>query len=104
MDIEYGRELNYRQLLKDPRYAKEWNLYSGNEFDRLAQGKIGRVKSTETIFLINPGDVPADCKNDATYGRFQCSVRPEKKESNRTRLTVVGNIIKYNKEVGTPTA
>ena len=71
MDLESGRELNYHQLLKETKYAKEWNIFSGNEFDRLAQGKTGRVKSTYNIFFFYPIEVPADRKKDAIYGRFQ---------------------------------
>ena len=93
MDIGPGNKLNYRQLLKYPRYAKEWNIYSGKEFDHLAQGKTRRVKSTDTIFVINLDNVSDNSKKDATYGSFQCSFIPDKKESNQTRLTVCGNRI-----------
>ena len=62
MDLVSGHELNYRQLLKEPKYSKEWNISSSNEFDRLSQGKTGRVKSIDTIFFVHPTDVPADSK------------------------------------------
>ena len=39
-----------------------------------------------------------------TYGQFTCSVRPEKKEKNRTRFIVGGYRIDYPGEVSTPTA
>ena len=39
-----------------------------------------------------------------TYGQFICSVRPEKKENNRTRFTVGGDKIDYPGKVATPTA
>ena len=41
---------------------------------------------------------------DVTYGKFECTVRPQKDEPNRTRLTLGGNRINYAEEVGTPTA
>lgn len=41
---------------------------------------------------------------DETYGKFECTVRPQKHEPNRTRLTLVGNWINYEEEVGTPAA
>ena len=39
-----------------------------------------------------------------TYGKFVCSVRPEKKENKRARFTVGGDRIYYPGEVATPTA
>ena len=39
-----------------------------------------------------------------TYVQFIFSVRPEKKENNRTRLTVGGDRIDYPGEVATPMA
>ena len=74
--LESGRKLNYRQLLKEPKYAKGCNISSGKEFDHLAQGKTGQIKSTDNIFFVHPIEVPADRKKDATYVIFQCSVHP----------------------------
>jgi hypothetical protein len=45
---------------------------------------------------------PKDKK--ATYGRVVCTVRPQKKEQNRTRITVGGNLIDYPGDVSTRTA
>ena len=39
-----------------------------------------------------------------TYGKFVCSVLPEKKENNITRFTVVVDRIDYPGKVATPTA
>jgi hypothetical protein len=39
-----------------------------------------------------------------TYGSFVCTVRPEKKEPNRTRFVVGGDRINYPGAVATPTA
>jgi hypothetical protein len=41
---------------------------------------------------------------DVTYGRFVCTVQPEKAEPNRTRFMVGGDRINYPGEVATPTA
>jgi hypothetical protein len=46
--------------------------------------------------------VPTDRK--VTYGRIVCTIRPQKKETHRTRLTVGGNLIDYPYDVSTPTA
>ncbi len=49
-------------------------------------------------------DIPQERRKDVTYGSFVCSVRPEKKEKNRTKFTVGGNHINYPGAVATPTA
>ncbi len=41
---------------------------------------------------------------DVTYGRFVCTVRPEKAEPNHTRFMVGGDRINYPGKVATPTA
>ena len=106
LDVETGELLNYRQLLRHPRLGPDWNYSAANEFGRLAQGVGGRIKNpTNTIFFIKKEDVPKDRLKDTTYGKFVCKIRPEKiKEPNRTRLTVGGNLINFDGEVGTPTA
>ena len=48
--------------------------------------------------------MPAGRRKDVTYGQFMCSVRPEKKEQNRTRFVVGGDRINYPGKVATPTA
>ena len=75
---------------------------SRNEFGQLDGGRTGRVKVTDTIFFHNPHEVPHNRKSYATYRSFQFNLRPEKKESNQTFLTVGGNRINYNGKVGTP--
>ena len=104
MDKASGKLLNYRQLMRDPKYKKEWNISAANEFGRLADGVGGRVKGTKTIKFIHRRDVPKNRMKDVTYGQFVCSIRPEKKEQNRTRFTVGGDRINYPGEVATPTA
>ena len=105
MDAETGKLLNYRQLMRDPKYKKRWSTSSANEFGRLANGVGGRIKNpTNTIKFIRKKDVPNDRRKDVTYGQFVCSVRPEKKEKERTRFTVGGDRINYPGEVATPTA
>ena len=58
MDLESGKELKYRELLKHPKLGEIWNGSSSNEFDRFAQGKTGRVKGTDTIDFIHYDEIP----------------------------------------------
>ncbi len=50
-------------------------------------------QGTNTIFFIPKDKMPPDQK--ATYGRLVISIRPNKAETHRTRLTVGGNLIDY---------
>ena len=104
MDAETGKLLNYRQLMRDPKYKKQWSVSSANEFGRLANGVGGRIKGTNTIKFVAKNDVPKNRMKDVTYGQFVCSIRPEKAEQHRTRFTVGGDRINYPGEVATPTA
>ena len=40
----------------------------------------------------------------STYGRLVCDIKPNKAETNRTRLTIGGNLIEYPGEKITATA
>jgi len=46
MDQQTGRLLNYRQLLRDPKYKKGWDISAANESRQLAQGVGSRIKGT----------------------------------------------------------
>ena len=105
LDVDSGKMLEYRQLLKHPTMKNDWAHSSANEFGRLFQGIGGRIaKPTNTCFFIHKHEVPQDRFKEVTYGKFVCSVRPQKAEPFRTRLTLGGNRITYPGDVGTPTA
>eukprot|EP01082_Thalassiosira_pseudonana_P007091 g6238.t1 g6238 contig22:44837-45934(+) len=105
MDAKTGNMLSYRQLMNHQDYRGEWSLSSANEFGRLANGVGNRIKKpSNTIRFMRNQDLPPDQRKDVTYGKFVCSVRPEKLEQNRTRLTIGGDGINYPGEVATPTA
>ncbi len=104
-DDDTGEYLNYKQLMRNPKHKTIWNKSSANEFGRLAQGiKDSRVTGTNTIFFIPKEQVPKDRLKDVTYGSFSCDMKPNKKETHRTRLTAGGDRINYPEDVGTPTA
>ena len=104
LDADTGEMLEYRKLIRHPKYKEDWSTSCANEFGRLAQGVGGRIDGTNTIFFIPKEKVPRERLRDVTYGKFVCTVRPEKKEPNRTRFTVGGNLINYPGDCGTPTA
>jgi hypothetical protein len=104
-DMETNTYLNYRQLLRHPKYKDVWAKSAANEFGRLAQGlKDGRVKGTDTITFIHKDQVPAERIKDVTYGSFRCNYKPNKEEKECTRLTAGGNKINYPDDCRTPMA
>ena len=104
IDPDTGASMEYRHLMKSPKHATEWQKSFSNELGRLAQGIAGRETGTNTIFFITHDQVPPDRRKDVTYGRICVDYRPKKKEPNRTRLRVGGNLIDYPGDVSTPTA
>ena len=104
MDAETGKLLKYRQFMNHPNHKKGWRISYANDFGRLENGVGRRINGTNTIQFIRAADVPSDRRQDITYGKFVCSVRPNKAEKNSTRFVVGGNRINYPGEVATPTA
>ena len=104
MDNETGELLEYRHLIKRPKYKVPWKYSFGNEVGRLAQGMPGRTTGTNTIFFIHKSEIPAERWKDVTSGRIVCDERPQKAEVNRTRLTIDGSRINIDIDCGTPTA
>ena len=74
-----------------------------NELGRLTQGN-DMVNGTNTMFFIPYEDIPHDRKRDITYARIVVDYRPQKREKERTRITVGGNLIHYPENVSTKTA
>ena len=101
---ESGKLLNYRKLIRNPKYEKARNLSASNKFRQLAQGLGNRIKGTNTIKFICKHEMPRNRLKDVTHGQFVCTKRPEKEEVNRTRFTVGGDRINYLGEVATPAA
>ena len=70
IDKDKVQLLNYQQLIRNPKYKKEWKISAANEFGRLAQGVGGRIKGTNTIKFIFKHKVPKGRFKDVTY--VQC--------------------------------
>jgi hypothetical protein len=96
-----GKEMEYSDLMKDPRLQPIWTRGFGNECGRLFQG-IRDIPGTDTCFFIDLETIPNDRK--ITYGKIVCDYKPHKKEKERVRLTVGGDIIDYSGDVATSTA
>eukprot|EP00957_Ditylum_brightwellii_P142113 10827759-Ditylum_brightwellii.AAC.1 len=96
--------MEYRDLIKNPKYMDGWKHSFANEIGHLAQGLKRGINGTNTILFVRHDEIPDDRKRDATYGRIVCDYRPQKEEKNRTQLTVGGDRINYPHDVSTPTA
>jgi len=105
LDEDTGELLEYRQLIRNPKYENDWKYSFGNEIGRLAQGMPGgRAQGTNTLFFINRREIPRDRLKDIAHAKIVCNVRPQKEETNRTRLTFAGQNVESGMDNGTPTA
>jgi hypothetical protein len=95
--------MEYRHLIKSNKHQAALAHSFANELGRLAQDIANREKGTNTILFIPHSQIPQDRRKDVTYGRICVDHRPQKKEANRTRLTVGGNLIDFPGDVSTPT-
>jgi hypothetical protein len=96
---ETGASLEYRHLINYTSTFPIWNKAAANEFGRLAQGVGERITGSNTMFFIPRQAVPKG--KIVTYGRFVVDICPNKSEIHRVRLTVGGNLIKYQGDVST---
>ena len=70
-----------------------WTTVFPNDIDRMAQGVGNLVRGGGTIFFIHRPAVTA--VNRVEYGWIFVSIRPNKAETHRFRITVVGNRLSY---------
>ena len=86
--------------------ATTWTKSLSNEWGRLGQGlhkqrqQNDSIKGNNTIYFIKPREVPKDRK--VTYANFVCTMRPEKSETHRVRITVGGDRLDAYQDVRSP--
>ena len=103
LNQETGEMMEYRQVMKNPKYCALYEKAYAKEIGRLAQGMPGVAGGTEKIFFVNNGKVPPYRWRDVTYGRIVVSYRPEKDDPYGVRLTVGGNRLPCPWDCSTPT-
>jgi hypothetical protein len=96
-----GKEMEYMALMKDPSLRPLWKRGFGNKVGRLFQG-IRDISETDTCFFVELTNIPK--YRQITYGKIVCDYKPNKKEKERVRLTVGGNMLDYSGDVATSTA
>ena len=99
-----GELMEYRHLIKHPKYKQPWKYSFGNEVGRLAQGMPRRNNGTDTIHFINKHEIPDTKWKEMMNCRIVCNKRPQKSVVSRTRLTVDGSRITINRDISTSTA
>ena len=62
------------------------------------------MEGTNTFHVLRCKDVPLDRRKGVAFSKVVCSVRPEKADPDRTRITIAGKNITYPGDVGTKTA
>ena len=105
LDGDTGKLLEYRHLMKNPKYKKIWGNSFGNEVGRLTQGMPGRIskeKGTNTMFFVKQNEIPQDRQRDVTYERIVCNYCDQKKDKERTCMG--GDRTNCPFDCGTPTA
>ena len=102
LDSSSGNLLEYRHLCRGPDQLI-WTKALANDLGRLAQGVGTRMPTgSNTIFFISPDQIPPNKK--VTYARLVASLRPNKTETHRVRVTVGGDRLDYSGITSTKTA
>ena len=68
--------MEYRRLMKNPKYRQLYRNSYAKEIVQLAQGMTGLVEGTKTMFFIEKKDVPVDRWRDVKYERLVVDYRP----------------------------
>lgn len=80
LDDKTRKLLDYRHLIKHPKYKETCCHSYGNKIERLAQ------RSTNTVFISHTKEVPQQQQKDITYRYIMCDCREGKAKPNQTRL------------------
>jgi hypothetical protein len=79
-DHETGESLEYRQLIKHPKYKEVWSSSYAKELGRLCQGYKGPdaakppVDGTDTFHVIDFADIPPDRLKEVCYSNIVCNI------------------------------
>jgi hypothetical protein len=96
-----GKEMQYKDLMKDPDLVPSFEMGLSNELDRICQD-IRDIARTNTAFFIDLKSIPKNRK--ITYGKLVCDFKPNKNEKHRVRLTIGGDRLDYSGDTATSIA
>ena len=86
LNEQTGELMEYRQVMKNPKYRTLYETEYSKELGRLAQGMPEQAEGTDAIFFIEKISVPVYRWRDITYVREVVHYRPE-----NTTLTEYGS-------------
>ena len=69
LDNDTSKLMEYRKLIRKPKYLQLYRNSYVKEIGRFAQVMPGPVEGTNTIFLIDKKYIPVESWKDVTYGR-----------------------------------
>jgi hypothetical protein len=96
-----GKEMQYKDLMKDPELGPLFEIGLGIELGRICQG-IRDISGTNTAFFVELASILKDQK--ITYSKLVCDYKQKKMKKHRVRFTVGGDRLDYNGETATSTA
>ena len=102
LDKDTGELMEYRKIMRKPKYRQIYRNSYPKEIGRLAQGMPCIVEGTNTMSFIDKQDIPVNRWKDVTYGRVVVEYCPDKSDPYRTRLTIGGDRVNYPGYCGTP--
>jgi hypothetical protein len=86
----------YKKLQHDPYLKDLWVPAFSKKVHRLAQGKPGVTKATNTIFFLSDNEIQHIPNNrTVTYAQIVIDHCPQKDDPNHVCITVRGNLINY---------
>ena len=86
----------YWKLQHNPNLKDLWVPAMSKELHRLAQGKPGITKATNTIFFLSHNEIQNIPKDQTiTYACIVINHLPQKEDPNRVCITMGGNLINY---------
>eukprot|EP00804_Cyclotella_cryptica_P006781 CCRYP_019523-RA/>CCRYP_019523-RA protein AED:0.40 eAED:0.40 QI:0/0/0/1/0/0/3/0/477 len=94
LDTDTGELLEYRHLIKNPKYCTIWKNAYGKELGRLAQGIPGIVKGTNTIVFIAYNKIPPHSVVGRHLRAHRCQLPTKKEDPYRvdSQLAVTGSL------------
>jgi hypothetical protein len=96
-----GKEMQYKDLMKDPDLGPSFEIGLSNELGRICQC-IRDIAGTNTAFFIDLKSIPKNCK--IKYGKLVCDFKPNQNEKHRVRPTAGGDRLDYSGDTATSTS
>jgi hypothetical protein len=93
-----GKDMEYKDLMKDPELGPLFEIGLSNELGRICKG-IRDISGTNAAFFVDLASISKDRK--ITHGKLVCDFKPNKTEKHWVRLTVAKDRLDCNGETVT---